>query len=370
MDLKNVMKNISDNTTVSIMIYASVIILLLAIGIFIYFYTLQKRLCNNMNTLYGKLNGKIRSVDFNLDENKFKFKDYYIKSAYNCCSGGNYKNSYVDTCILKDLIKQGVRGFDFEIFSIGDEPVISTTPDNSDNYYNKDTFNYIKFSDAMKILVEYSFNNSDAPNPTDPVILHFRIKSTNMSMYKNFAKIFEKYSDKLLDKNYSYENQGKNFGDTPLENLKGKISIIVDKNNTSFMDSQEFYEYVNMTSNSVFMRALHYYDIKYTPDINELIQANRVGMTIGMPDKGNNPNNPSAIVMRETGCQMLAMRYQLFDEYIQENNMFFDIKGVAFVLKPERLRQKDNTLPAPPEQNPELSYATKLVSSDFYNFNI
>jgi hypothetical protein len=190
-------------------------------------------------------------------------------------------------------------------------------------------------------------------------------------MYKNFAKILEKYSEKrLLDKTYSYECQGTNFGNTPLVDLKSKISIIVDKSNPAYMDTEEFYEYVNMTSNSVFMRALHYYDIKYTPDMNELIQANRLGMTIGMPDKGNDPDNPSAVVMREMGCQMWAMRYQLYDDYIKENNMFFDIKGFAYVLKPERLRQKDILLPPPKEQNPELSYATKDVSSDFYSFEI
>ena len=361
---------INDKTAVTMMIYLSILILCISIGVFVYYYTLQKRLCNNMDTLYGELNGKIRSVDYNLEDYKHNLKDYYIKTAYNCCSGGNYSNSYVDTCILKDLIKQGVRGFDFEIFSIDDEPVISSTTDDSDSYYNKETFNYVKFSDAIKIVNDYAFNNSTSPNPTDPIIFHFRIKSSNNSMYKNFAKILEKYSDKLLDKEYSYEYQGKNFGTTPLVNLQSKISIIVDKSNPSYMDVTEFHEYINMTSNSVFMRALHYYDIKYTPDMNELIEANKLGMSIGMPDKGNNPDNPSAIVMKEMGCQMLAMRYQLYDEYIQENNMFFDIKGFAFVLKPEKLRQQNVELPAPPAQNPELSYATKDISSDFYSFEI
>ena len=102
--------NINDKTAVTIMIYVSILILCISLGVFAYYYTLQKRLCNNMDALYGDLNGKIRSVDYNLENYKYKLKDYYIKTAYNCCSGGNYSNSYVDTCILKDLIKQGVRG--------------------------------------------------------------------------------------------------------------------------------------------------------------------------------------------------------------------------------------------------------------------
>ena len=98
------------------------------------------------------------------------------------------------------------------------------------------------------------------------------------------------------------------------------------------MDTQEFYEYVNMTSNSVFMRALHYYDIKYTPDMNELIEANKLGMTIGMPDKGNNPENPSGIVMKEIFrsymTQNVAEVLETFyiEQYIKEGFRLTNLK--------------------------------------------
>jgi hypothetical protein len=118
------------------------------------------------------------------------------------------------------------------------------------------------------------------------------------------------------------------------------------------------------------MRSLHYYDIKYTPDLNELINFNKQNMTIGMPDKGANPENPSSVVMRETGCQLLGMRYQYIDVNIEENDIFFDENGYAFVLKPEPLRYVPVTIPLPPPQNPELSYATRSVQSDFYKFDI
>ena len=155
-----------------------------------------------------------------------------------------------------------------------------------------------------------------------------------------------------------------------LSKLQNKISIVVDKSNPSYMDTQEFYEYVNMTSNSVFMRSLHYYDIKYTPDMNELIDFNKQNMTIGMADKGSNPDNPSSLVMREMGCQLLGMRYQQIDTNIEENDIFFNENGYAFVLKPEKLRYIPVTIPLPPPQNPELSYATRTIQSDFYKFNI
>jgi hypothetical protein len=93
-------------------------------------------------------------------------------------------------------------------------------------------------------------------------------------------------------------------------------------------------------------------------------------MTIAMPDKGSNPENPSSIVLRETGCQLLAMRYQKIDTNIEENDIFFDLNGHAFVLKPEILRYVPVTVPAPPNQDPSVSYATRTVKSDYYNFKI
>jgi len=356
-----------ETTAIFIIIGVTFMIILIAFIYYFYYSGLRKRECNRMSDNYGDLNGKIRSIDRS-EQFDYTFKDYYIKTAYNCCSGGSYKNDYVDTCILKDLLKQGVRGLDFEIFSIDDKPVVATST--SDSYYVKETFNYVKFSDVMNIIRDYAFVTSTAPNPLDPIVLHLRIKSTNQEMYKNFAKLLENYDSILLGKEYDSEFYGHNFGNVELRKLMGKVIIIVDRSNISFLECPEFYKFINMTSNSVFMRALHYYDIKYTPDLTELVDFNKQNMTIGLPDKGTNPDNPSSIVMRETGCQMLGMRYQITDTNSAENNMFFDNHGHAFVLKPEPLRYIPVTIPAPPPQNPELSFATKTVQSDFYKFEI
>jgi len=355
------------NTAVLLIVVVTLVIILIAILYYIYYSRLRSNSCSTMRSIYGDLNGKISSIN-NSDQFNYTFKDYYIKTAYNCCSGGNYKNDYVDTCILTNLLKQGVRGLDFEIFSINDQPVVATST--SDSYYIKETFNYINFLDIMNIIRDYAFATATAPNSLDPIIIHLRIKSTNQNMYKNFAKLLENYGSILMSKDYDSEYYGKNFGNVELNKLKGKVVIIVDKSNTAFLECPEFYKFINMTSNSVFMRALHYYDIKYSPDMNELIEFNKQSMTIGMPDKGPNPENPSSVVMRETGCQLLGMRYQSIDTNIEENDIFFDENGSAFVLKPENLRYIPVTIPLPPPQNPELSYATRTVQSDFYKFDI
>jgi hypothetical protein len=368
--INNAIKSITEmkeSTAVFLLIVVTLMIILIAFLYYFYYSRLRSKECSTMGTIYGDLNGKIKSIDSS-EQFNYTFKDYYIKTAYNCCSGGNYKNDYVDTCILKYILKQGIRGLDFEIFSINDKPVVATSTSNS--YYVKETFNYINFSDIMNIIRDYAFSTSTAPNALDPIIIHLRIKSTNQEMYKNFAKLLEGYDSLLMSKDYDSEYYGKNFGNVELQKLMGKIVIIVDRSNTSFLECPEFYKFINMTSNSVFMRALHYYDIKYSPDLNELIEFNKQNMTIGMPDKGSNPENPSSVVMRETGCQLLGMRYQYIDVNVEENDIFFDENGYAFVLKPEHLRYIPVTIPLPPPQNPELSYATRTVQSEFYKFDI
>jgi len=367
-NFKEKLLNLKENTISVFILFIIIIIIILAICYYLYKKSLYSSECKFMTNIYGTLNNKIKPIDAKYKTFNHNLLDYYIKTAYNCCSGGNYKNDFVNTCNLINVLKQGCRGLDFEIYSIDDNPVVATSTSN--NYYVKETYNYVNFSEVMNILSNYAFSQSTSPNYTDPIIIHLRIFSNNQKMFNKFSQIFETYNNLLLGKTYSYENQGRNIGKVPILDLKGKIVIIVDKSNTSFLDNKAFLEYVNITSNSIFMRALHYYDIKNTPDITELQNYNKQNMTIAMPDIGSNPQNPSGIVVRETGCQLIAMRYQYIDQYIEENTAFFNENGFGFVLKPERLRFIPVILPDPTPQKPELSYETRTISSNYYNFNI
>lgn len=352
-----------------------VLILLIIICVLIYYFymnTLLSKECSAMDSLYSTLNTKIHSLNTSDPNCKYNLRDYYIKTAYNCCSAGAYKNDFVGVCALKDVLRQGVRGLDFEIYSVEDQPVVSTSSGSS--YYVKETYNYVAFGDVMTIINNYAFSQSTAPNPQDPIIFHLRFMSNNQKMFSALAKIFENYDSLFLGPEYSFEsdknNTKQNFGAIPLLSLKGKIVVIVDNTNKSFSANHDFYEYVNLTSNSIFMRALNYYNVKNTPDITELQTYNKQNMTISMPDISATPTNPSAIICRETGCQMIGMCYQVNDVFLQENNQFFDQGAYAFVLKPENLRYVEVTIDAPTPPNPALSYETRTVSSQYYSFNI
>jgi len=377
--IQDTLQSIKENASANIILAITFAIIILSLAYYFYYAgiagivaPLRTRECNLMTEVYGSLNGKIRAIPApnttTSDMFNHSLRDYYIKSAYNACSGGAYRNDYVSTCVLKNLLKQGIRGLDFEIFSVDDEPVVATST-TSGNYCVKETYNYVPFSEVFETIL-LAFTGSYAPNPSDPILLSLRIKSENTKIYEKMANIFKKQDSRFLGAEYSYENGGKNMGETPIQNLLGKIVLIVDRANPSFLECRDFYEYVNLCSNATFMRLLHYYDVKYTMDIVELIEYNKLCMTFAMPDKGSNPPNPSSVVMRECGCQMLGMRYQEIDENVEENDVFFDEVGYAFALKPEPLRYKEIVVETPPPQDPKLSYATRTISSDFYKFDV
>ena len=367
-DYLSTIKNM-DEDFVSYMIIGFVCILLIIMIVYIIYLTkLEKSECDYMNTLYPSVDGNIKPISSNDSDCSGCLYDYYIKTAYNACSGGSYKNDFVDICNLKAVIKQGVRCLDFEIYSVDNKPVVATST--QDSYFVKETFNSVGFADVMTTINSYAFAGGTCPNPTDPIIIHLRVKSNNQKIYSNMAAIFKSYDSVMLGKDYSFESSGTNLGITPLLKFQKKIILIVEKNNTAFLENKEFLEYVNLTSNSMFMRAYNYDGIKNNPDIKELTDYNRKNMTIVFPDKGSNPSNPNGMICREYGCQMVAMRYQYVDNYLEENALFFDRASYAFALKPQPLRYTPVTIPDPTPQNPSYSYATRTVSSDYYSFNM
>jgi hypothetical protein len=332
--------NLDENLVSNIILF---FILLLCIFIIIRVINLSRistKQCDYMNDLYSTLNGNIRSISKNDTNYNGNLNEYYIKTAYNACSGGDYKNDVVNICNLKAVLKEGVRCLDFEIYSIDNKPVVATSTTN--NYYIKETYNSVNFSDVMNTIKNYAFSGSTAPNKTDPVIIHLRFMSNNQNMYTNLAAIFKSYESILLGKDYSYETFGHNLGSQPLLNFMNKVILIFDKSNNAFSENKNLMEYVNLTSNSIFMRAYSYHDIKNNHDLEELKEFNKKNMSIVFPDGGTNPENPNGTVTREAGCQMVAMRYQNKDDNLANDIKFFNNCMYAFCLKPEELRNKSN----------------------------
>jgi hypothetical protein len=347
------------------------IVALNVIGLIIYMYrkaTYITRHCGDIDYIYNDI-GKVGN--FNVDAPEFKglvLRDFYVKTAYNCCAIGGFKNTYVSTCALKQVLRQGVRCLDFEIYSINDEPVIAVS--SQDDFNFKQSFNSIPLIEALKLINMYAFSGGTCPNPNDPLILHFRLKTIHKETITKIAKnIFSTIHNRLLGKDYSYEYNGKNLGTVTMDKLMGKIIIAVDKSNNRF-ESTKLDEYVNICSNSMFMRALRNHDVKYTPNMNELIDYNKKQMSITMPDLSTEDTNSPASLHMKYGCQLIGMCYQNYDAHLEFYETFFAEKKSAFVLKPEHLRYFPIKIKLPPPVDPALSYAPRAIKADYYNFKI
>jgi len=352
-----------------LIIFSIIAIIIIMSSLWIYnILQLNNKNCNNLSKTY-KAFPLISSINPSdpLFAN-YNLRDYYIKTAYNACSAGEFKNDFVNICALKNVIKQGARCLDFEIYSINNKPVIATST--MLDYYTKETYNSINFSEVIDIISRYAFSGGTCPNPNDPLLLNFRIMSNNKVIYEKMAnELYNVLENRLLDKKFSYENGGENLGAMPINLFMGKVIIIVDRANPLY-EQTSLDEYVNISSGSVFMRSYKYNQVKNVQDMNELIEYNKKNMSIVLPDLSKNNNNPSASITMKYGCQLIGLSFQNFDKNMEYYSLLFDEAGYAFILKPESLRYIPLTIPDPITQNPELSYKTRNISEDYYKFNI
>ena len=306
---------------------------------------------------------------------QYPLRDYYIKTSYNSCSTGEFQNDWVNLCALENVIKQGCRVLDFEIYQVDGRAVVATS--NSTRVTEKGTYNSLSIDSVIKTIADKAVSNSmtstECPNPYDPLFLHFRIKSAHTEVYDDIADAIVRHLDsKLLSNAHSYENNGKNLGMEPLNTLLGKVIIMVDKIESNHIRATKMDELTNIMGNSAFLHSLSYNDIIYTPDMDEMIDYNKKNMTFGYPNLSHESTNKTDThKIREAGVQMVAMCFQTNDIHLRNYNQRFDtVVGYAFELKPARLRYIPVTAEEPKTMNPDLSYGYKTYETNYYNFDL
>ena len=151
--------------------------------------SLYKKNCNLLKKIYTN---KPPLSSLNKDT-PYLLRDFYIKTAYNCCATGQFKGDYVGLCALQTCIQQGVRCLDFEIYSYNNEPIVAASTAN--NNYIKETYNALELKEVLETITDHAFDATKTNCANDPLILNFRIMSTNLSMLENMGDLFEEYLD-------------------------------------------------------------------------------------------------------------------------------------------------------------------------------
>ena len=321
----------------------------------------------------------------------YKIRDYFVLSSYNSCNTSTeLQHNTISLNALKYVISQGARFLDFEIYSLENKPIVSTS-NNPDNYYMFQSSNYVNFNDVFETIINNAFNISTCPNPLDPLFVHLRVKSNNDKMLNNLATIIQTYegsTNYILGTKYSFEKitcqpittdsnenisincNSNNITEEPLYYFQNKIIIVLDRSNTTALDCANLMEYVNLTSNSLYCRLINNFTMINSQDQQELLEFNKRTVTIVTPDVGTNKNNPDINKSKLLGIQFNANNFYQKDNSLNNSINMFNNNGCAFILKPAEMRYYPITITIPSKNPPGYSFNAREVQNEFIELSI
>ena len=322
--------------------------------------SLQDKSCDNLNKIYPtnnvyKTKSFLNSNGVVISEAKADFdnslnsilKNYYVKTAYNCCCGDGYKNNFVNKCALEKCIVQGARCLDFEIYSYNGEPIVAASTANNNSI--KETYNYLKLDEVFEILYNQSFEHNN-----DPMFLHFRIMSDNKIIYDKMANYIKTHLAKNRDYLYPHVlNMGVNYDENKiftkhLKDFNKKFIIMVNSKTPSLIDNSELKKYVNLKSGTNKTMLYRFSDI----DANSkrlMAEESKNRLIIVLPNISNRLENYDSATVTSSGCQFIGMKFQNMDTNLYAyNKIFKDEGGFSFILKAPKLR-------SPLGENPDYS---------------
>jgi hypothetical protein len=240
----------------------------------------------------------------------------YVKTAYNCCCVGEFKNDYVDTCALVNCAKQGVRALDFTIFSLNDQPVVSASSFNSPLY--KEQYNSMPFSEVMQqVKRSFLLDTLNCPNTTDPLFLIFRIQSRH-------KRIYDKMGD-ILQSSFGSGNLAGNMIYTDINQMKkanlkqfiGKVVIMVDTTGLSGYESSKLSKLSVVNFGNIENRIIR------AKDVYDENRRDRTPLTILYPDLQTSSDNFDFTLGIPLGIQFIGLNFQTKDQYLDAYNAFF-----------------------------------------------
>ena len=314
-DIKDKVVGANKNTIVMILLFIILFFILYYI-----FLTIKKR---QENCAIIKDYPMVQLKSLSQDVLKTPLKRTFIKTAYNCCCNGDFKNGYVDQCALTNCAKQGVRALDFTIYSLHGEPVIGTSTLLSKKY--KESYNSLPFTETMtKVKQLFMFDTANCPNITDPLFLIFRIQSSNQKIYNKMAEVLQSvfgYGNASGDKLFKSSSTIPPDDET-IAAFKGKVTIIVD------ITGLNGYENSILSAITALNFGTMLNQIYRETDAFDLLDSgldpNRANVNILYPDFNPKSNNYDFLTVGiKQRFQFIGLNFQMNDIYLTKYNEMF-----------------------------------------------
>lgn len=249
---------------------------------------------------------------------------------------------------------------------------------------------------CLKLIERFSWIS----NQNYPLILFLGIHTNNrLTLFRLTQSLKNIFHNRFLNKKYGFSGRNGAYpiSQTPIKDLMGKVTIIVDKYpligilnelvNGEITKNQQF-----ITSH-LYTKSIEQFGglISKKTDIGDMVNYNKFNITLiessgitSPPGDDNylrvmftpNVRNPKEDIYNapphdcwKYGCQWVLMNYQLYDENMKKYIDKFQNGGL--ILKPDNLRY----IPKPPvkivKQNPKLFFEPKTISKPgWYNVNV
>ena len=318
---------------------------------------LEQRTCAKLEKYYKSTVGKSYFTSVNtvtigstssgnqFDISNSILKNYYVKSAYNCCCGDGYKNNFVNLCALEKCILNGCRFLDFEIYSYNNKPIVASSTAN--NNFIKETYNSLDLEEVFTTITSKAFNAVDTNCFRDPLILNFRIMSTNISTLEKMGSLIETHFDIptsggdnfRLMKQHTYING--TILNVKMKDLYKTIIIICDfypSNNILETNSglDKLKSYISLKGKSEFCKTYRINQI--AGRTSQFIDETKRNYVIILPNLTNTIINNEFATSYGYGCNAICMKYQNYDENLQAYiKKFLNSGNYSWNLKPSHL---------------------------------
>lgn len=347
--LKTFMAYVTNSDSLIITLGVIILVLLVLFGWIFDRLGLKERSCTKLDIYYPKLtnqsyfnNGNIMKSDArtSFDNSNNMLLNYNVKSAYNCCCGDGYKNNFVALCALEKCISNGCRFLDFEIYSYNNDPIVASSTANSN--YIKETYNALLLTEVLTTITDNAFDGTKTLSSNDPLILNFRIMSTNLTMLENMGTIFEEYLDKSINSDFTLMlEKDASVLSVKMKDLYRKMIIICDFNpNPNIILNPKLLKlknYTNLRGNSLSCNTYRYNDITIK-DASQLIEHTKKKFTIVLPNLDNSIKNFDPVSCFVNGCQAICMKHQNLDSNLNGYNNEFTLAGnFSWKMKETRL---------------------------------
>jgi len=295
---------------------------------------LKDRSCNKLRLAWPTLTNTSYLISYNtvktdsantFDGSNCKFVNYHVKSAYNCCCGDGYKNNFVALCALEKCIVNGCRFLDFEIYSYNNDPIIAASTAN--NNYIKETYNSLLLEVVLETIKEKGFNQTATNCANDPLILNFRIMSTNINMLKKIGELIQKYLH-TSNQNFTIETRkGAVLLGVEMRELYRKLIIICEFNpQPNIVENSELVKlknYINLQARGPECNTFRYNQIVSKKGSVSFINETKQKYVIVLPNLDNSVINFDPKTSFDTGCQAICMKHQNVDNNLLGYNALF-----------------------------------------------